>query len=426
MNTTTRDVPSPYLPPSVAPSPQQLSSRSIAAFLAWMAGGAAVGVVVGTAQAWVRPMLHVDALDHYVDAMPAVGAGWVVFFFLATLLPNVLVHEAGHAIAGLSRGMQAVAVGIGPWRWERSLEGWRLRRTAMVRGISGFAILLPRGEHGRSRFDQCVYFAGGPAANLATLGVALAVLPWTTQAPLAGAFVIAVAVGAAVLAFVNLVPFRTAGWNSDGRNLVDLFRRSQDAENARRVRETVGLTMAGVRPRDWPVASLPELSTRADDVPSMADIGAASQVLSYAIDADDAVRARAAARQLVAGYAHMPEALRPHIALGMGAFAAGIERDRDLLAAWRPLCDGGLLVTDAVRAWLDAELAALSDRADAVHAAVARARTLRDRVPDEVSRRLLDERLDELEAHLGSSPRHDSWKPAHGRPGECLNKRRRD
>ncbi len=399
---------SPYAPPDVAPTPRRSPLQWVVALFFWLAGGAVLGLVIGESLTLLPRLLRSDGLDRYYAAVPAIDGDWTIVFFLLMLWPQVLVHEAGHALAGLARGMQPLAFGIGPWRWERSLEGWRLRRTAMVRGISGFAILLPRSDQGKSRFDQCVYFAGGPAANLATLGVALAVLPWTTQAPLAGAFVIAVSVGAAILAFVNLVPFRTAGWNSDGRNLVDLFRRSQDAENARRVRETVGLTMAGVRPRDWPVASLPELSTRADGVPSMTDIGAASQVLSHAIDADDTVRARAAARQLVAGYAHMPEALRPHIALGMGAFAAGIERDRDLLAAWRPLCDGGLLVTDAVRAWLDAELAALSDDIDAAHAAVVRARTLRDRVPDELSRRLLDERLDELEARLASPPRHDS------------------
>ena len=408
MNTPPPEAPSPYLPPMPEPVPRPSRSSPLALFLAWAVGGAAFGIVIGTMSVRAKQALHFDALDRYLDAVPSVGVGWVIAFFALTLLPQVIVHEAGHALAGMSRGMQAMAFGIGPWRWERSLDRWRLRRAGGVRGISGFAILLPRGDRGRSRFDQCVYFAGGPVANLLVLGAALVVLPWTTEAPVAGALVIGVAVGAAILAFVNLVPFRTAGWNSDGRNIVDLFLRSQEAETARRIRDTVGLTMAGVRPRDWPATSLPELPAESERVPTMTDVGAASQVLSHAIDADDGARARAAARQLAAAYAHMPEALRPHIALGMGAFAACIARDRDLLAAWRPLCDGGLLVTDAVRAWLDAELAALSDDADAAHAAVAHARALRDRVPDALSRRLLDERLDELEAHLGSPPRHDS------------------
>ncbi|MBN8481272.1 MAG: hypothetical protein J0L88_06725 [Xanthomonadales bacterium] len=404
MNTPLRDALLPYAPRDAVPA-KRTSTVQVLAFLVLCGFG---GAVIGSLLAMVRHGFGGGWLGLWLADVPSMQPGWVVLFTALMAWPHVLVHETGHALAGLARGMQPLAFGVGPWRWERSLDRWRLLRAPRVRGISGFAILLPRGARGQSRLDQVAYLAGGPFANFVTLALALGLLPLTTHAPLAGAFLAGTAIGAAFVGLVNLVPFSTAGWRSDGRNLVDLMRRSPEAETARRVRETLGLTMAGVRPRDWPASSLPPLSVHSGRAPTMLDTNAASQVLTHAIDAQDAALARAAARALAAGHAHVPEALRPHIAIGMAAFAACIERDADLLAAWRPLCEGGLFDLATARTWLDAELAAMRADAEASRAAIATARALRDRVPDALSRQLLDERLDALEARLASPPRHDS------------------
>ena len=403
---------SPYAPPPLAPLPARSPLRWIVNVVLGCLASAAAGIALGVLLALTRRHLGLDWLDGIRALVPAVGVGWTLVFAVLMVWPNVLLHEAGHALGGLARGMQPLAFGVGPWRWERSADRWRMRRGGRVRGISGFAILLPRGERGQSRFDQFVYLIGGPAANLATFALALAVLPLAADSPRLGAFLVGTAVGAALFGFVNLVPFVTKGWRSDGRNLLDLFRRSADAERSRRVRETLALTMAGVRPRDWPSASLPSLPGDDEGAPSLSGLSAVSQVLSHAVDGGDATLARTCAGRLVAGYAHVPEAMRPHLALGMAAFAAGIEHDRDLLAAWRPLCEGGLFDLTAARAWLDAELAVLSGDVDAARAAITTARALRVRTSDELSGRLLDERLDALDARLDADVRASTVKDA--------------
>lgn len=93
----------------------------------------------------------------------------------------------------------------------------------------------------------------------------------------------------------------------------------------------------------------------------------------------------------------MPEALRPHVAVSLAGHAARGRRDAVLLAAWRPLCEGGITDLSLQRAWLDA--AALSGRDDA-RAAITAARALLDRAPDPVTARLLGEYLDALERPL--------------------------
>ena len=380
--------------------PRAPARRSAWRLIVWIVLGALAGIVLGIGLGVARRHLELDALDLYLAGIPPVHDGLVLAFMALMAWPQVLLHEAGHALGGLVRGMQPIAFGVGPWRWERSGDRWRLRRGGRVRGISGFAILLPRGERGKSRLDQAVYLLGGPLANLAVLALAVAVLPRASDAPVLAALLIGTACIAGILGVVNLVPFETNGWRSDGRHLITLFSRSRDAEQARRTRELLGLTVAGVRPRDWPEQALPLLPDEAVEKPSLPELNAIALRLSHAIDINDAAAAHACARLLAPAYAHVAEGLRPHLAFGMASFAALVVRDRALLAAWRPLCEGGMLDLTALRAWLDAELAEMSGDDALARAALAAARALQSRVTDEASGVQLREYLDAIEARL--------------------------
>lgn len=314
---------------------------------------------------------------------------------LSTVLafwPHIVLHEAGHALAGLSRGMRPYAFGIGRLRWERGLSGWRFRRGERVGGISGFAALLPDGDRGLSRPDQALYLLGGPLANLLVAVPALALLPQAGDSRVAASCLLGIAASGLLLGLVNLVPFHSQGWRSDGRGLLDLLRRSPDAALQQQVQQLLSLNMAGVRPRDWPEALVPPAET-ASSSPMLAANGALMR-LSWAMDrGDDAAAAEVALRATGAFHA-MPDAFRPHLAVALAGHAARNLRDHEVLAAWRPLCEGGLIDLSLVRAWLDAELAALSGNDPGT--AVATARTLLDRAPDPVTALLLHEYLDDI------------------------------
>ena len=220
---------------------------------------------------------------------------------LATLLmlwPNIVLHEAGHAIAGIARGLRPIAFGIGPLRWERGQSRWRFRLGGRVGGIAGFASLLPQGERGLSRRDQMTYLAGGPLMNLATAALAFALLPLAADSPRLGACVLGAGVSAAVLGMINLVPFHSQGWRSDGRGLLDLLRRTPEAALQQQVHHLLALTMAGVRPRDWPEALLPAPI----DTPSSPMLAVNGDVLrlAWAMDRGDDRAAADAARRATA------------------------------------------------------------------------------------------------------------------------------
>ncbi len=329
---------------------------------------------------------------------PPVSVPLALLAALLTLWPNIVLHEAGHAAAGIARGLRPVAFGIGPLRWERGRSRWRFRRGMRIGGIAGFASLLPEGERGLSRLDQMVYLAGGPFANLATAALAFALLPLADSSPRLAGLLLGTGASAAFLGLLNLVPFHSQGWRSDGRGLLDLLRRTPEGALQQRIHHLLALNMAGVRPRDWPSTLLPDPV----DAPSSPMLAANGDLLrlSWAMDRDDGETAAAAARRVTAAFATLPEAVRPHVAVALAGHAARNLRDPTLLAAWRPLCDGGVTDLSLMRAWLDAEHATLSGRAGDARTAIAGARDLLDRAPDPVTARLLGEYLDDLDRRL--------------------------
>ncbi|MCD9029068.1 hypothetical protein LDO26_12740 [Luteimonas sp. BDR2-5] len=362
--------------------------RRLLGLAGWMLGGGVAGFGIAAFGSSI------------LDGLPRGGGLALLAGFLVGLWPHIVIHEAGHALAGLSRGMQAVAFGVGPFRAERGGDGrWRWRNGGGIRGIGGFAALLPRGERGLSTTDQVVFVLGGPLANLLTAAACIGVARLLAGTPLLALALLGVAMGALLLGLANLLPFRTHGWRSDGRGLLDLLRGAPDAALQLRVNQLMAMSMAGVRPRDWPDALLPAVDD-ADRSPLLALVARLLR-LSVAVDRRDAAPARALAGALAATFARAPDVYRPSVAIALAGYAALLPRDRALLAAWRAHCDGGLLDLSPYRAWLDGELALLDGDPAAALGRLADARALQDRIPDAASLLLFREYLDQLDSRIG-------------------------
>ncbi|MEN5059603.1 site-2 protease family protein [Luteimonas sp. TWI1416] len=376
------------MPPPDAPASSRTGLRRLLPTLRGAIGGAVVGV--GAAMIGI-PLL---------DALPPGALTALLLGFVLSIWPHVVLHEAGHAVAGLSRGMRAIAFGVGPFRCERRGTRWRWRRGGRLHGIGGFAALLPQGTRGLSRLDQAVFLLGGPMANLLTAVLLLACARWLPLPVHLAAACIGSAIAAALLGLGNLLPLQLSGWRLDGRVLLDLLRRTPDAALHLQISQLMALSLAGVRPRDWPEAAIPVLSA------SLASDGLALSGrmlrLSHAIDRRDAGAARADAVALTAAFASAPAVSRGPIAVTLASHAALLVGDRALLAAWRLRCDGGLLDLSPYRAWLDAELARLDGDAGALTTHLADARALAERIPDAASRMVFDDRLEALAQALQS------------------------
>ena len=329
--------------------------------------------------------------------------GWFLAGLVLGLWPNVVLHDAGHLLAGIAAGLRPVALGIGPFRYERTLAGWRGYRGSALQGIAGFAALLPDGHAGAGRGAQAVMLAGGPLANLLVASICFAAAAALGGFPRTAGLLWGVGGIALVLGVANLVPFTVAaGWRSDGRTLLDIARHAPDADIHLALQRVVGLSLAGQRPRDWPVTALPAATP--DLPPTMLATSAHMLCLSHAMDGADTGTAHAHARWLADHWTALPHAQYPAVATQMGGYAAVIARDADLLAAWRPFCEGGLLDLSPYRAWLDAELALL--RHDPRLPELTRqAIALLPRVHDAGSARVLQDMLDRLQ-HASTPAAH--------------------
>ena len=158
----------------------------------------------------------------------------------------MILHEAGHALAGLAVGMRIVALGIGRWRFERGGDGWRAWRGPSLAGVGGFAALVPGPGRGGGAPAQAVYLLGGPLANLVAGAGAcvLAIAPASTAPAWVAGAILGLGISGVLMGAINLVPFRTHGWRSDGMGLADLLLGRPDARLLQRAQAAMALSAA--------------------------------------------------------------------------------------------------------------------------------------------------------------------------------------
>lgn len=383
----TIDIASLY-PPDAPAGSAASRARGWRSMLIGLVVGACVGVAFASAG---------FVIGREVASMP-----WFIGGLVLGLWPNVVLHELGHLLAGMAAGMRPIALGIGPFRYERTLSGWRGYRGSTQQGVAGFAALLPHGDKGGGRGAQAMMLVGGPQANLLIAVACLVAASSAHDSPRLASLLLGIGGIALVMGAANLLPFTVAsGWRSDGRNLLDLARRAPDADLYLALQRIVGLSLAGQRPRDWSAAALP-VATR-ELPPTMLATSAHMLCLSHTMDRGDAETSYVHARWLADHWTAAPPGQRPAIATQMGGYAAVIAHDADLLSAWRPLCEGGLLDLSPYRGWLDAELALLQHD-PGLPTLARKARELLPRVHDAGSARVLEDHVDRLQRASTDAP----------------------
>ncbi len=379
------DIAALYPPPLPPESKPKTDWRSLIA-------NGLIYAAAGAAATWLVTR-HLD-----LDGLAALGLFAV---FLVSIWLHLLIHEAGHAIAGIAVGFKPVALGVGPLRLERGERSWHLRWGGGIAGIGGFAMLLPPADAVPRRREQVLYLLGGPLSNLV---VSVPVLLLANAAPPGAWTIVGVGFGAAgvMLGLVNLVPFKTAGWLSDGANLLLLRRDPEGTLDGLRVQQLIQASMNGQRPRDWSAQLLPAAPLSAPASASTVAVTAALLRMARAEDAGDRAEAEACATLLAAHWPHSEAPLRPGIAMAMTSFALVVLDDVALAKAWRPHGADGLLDEAAHEAWLDAEIAVREGRDEEARERLAAAREALPRVLDGGSRVVIAEFLDRLEVRLGA------------------------
>ena len=141
--------------------------------------------------------------------------------FLAAILVQITLHEAGHLVCGLLSGYRFCSFRVGSLMWMRE-DGGRLRlRRLRIPGTGGQCLMSPP-DMVDGRLPVTLYNFGGALANLLTAVLALALYGPARRVPLLAAFLLFLAVIGGFTAAMNGIPLRLGNIDNDGRNALSL------------------------------------------------------------------------------------------------------------------------------------------------------------------------------------------------------------
>ena len=277
---------------------KQVRRQAITLFAAAI-GGAALGAGL---------MLATDgAVGQFVP-----GPGMLVVALMIYLV-CIGVHEAGHMAAGALVGFRPLLFIAGPLRLERHDGRVRASLNRSIAMAGGLALCAPVGVHDLRR-RTIALVAGGPLASL-MIGVQCLLL-WSVLSPLlhgptAGAAAFALLLGGAGslgIGILTLLPMRVGGFYSDGARLLRLLRDNDETAREVSLMALTGLTLGGMRPRDWDAELVRSAAGIRDGGPFEAS--ALQFAHLHALDCGDTEAARAYLEETLARVDQLPPATR--------------------------------------------------------------------------------------------------------------------
>lgn len=341
---------------------QQTSSKpeKASAFHGLLVGGLIGATLVALAVA-IGPFIGSEFADNRLVRKIAEAdeakTPWILLAFPFLMLIVLGVHEIGHLIGGLSRGMRFLLLIVGPFGWHASASGPRFEWNTNVALMGGLAATLPTEVGSSLRRQLLVMIAGGPLASLLLAIFAIAAVIYV-DAHIAACCIIIAATSFGIF-LVTLIPMRAGGFMSDGMQLIEVWRGGTAVVERSALMRIFAQSLDGVRPRDWDPEALAELS-RADSADPTRRTGWLLYSFMWAMDGRrdaDIAHYRALLESRVDGY---PSGFRQsvHVELAIGAWLAG---DTDAVRRHLAASEGGI-VEKSRRLLAQAALARLEGR----------------------------------------------------------------
>lgn len=359
----------------------------------------------------------ISPLAHYLPDVQLVAimaeAGWprLVFTLSVALCAlwlsaalHIVFHELGHMAFGIACGMRPLAINFGPYLFVRHTSGWRQNPPIVVKGVGGFAMMLPKPDRTFGNGSMMVFVLGGAAMNLLLAIVGIVVLRQLTLAPVE----VQIAVGlfsllGLLFTAISLTPRLSHGWMTDGRWLLETLRGTEQSRILRESMRISALSMSGVRPSAWP-----SVLTDASILPGLFPVVAMEALgldLLRALDREDLTTADVLASELRSQYVDLSVFHRTYAALWLAVYAADTDSSPELLAAWIDKAKGDtILPVNGLRFWLAAELAMRLSNPDGARSAMLLAHEALRIEPGSGETALIVDRLDRLQKRLRETP----------------------
>ncbi len=206
---------------------------------------------------------------------------WDTLAVPVVILVVLGMHEVGHLIGGLLRGMRFLLLIVGPFGWHASISGVRFEWNTNVALMGGLAATLPTAVGPNLRPQLLTNIASGPLTSLLLAILAIALTSCTD--PRFTAYLIFMAATSFGIFVVTLIPTNAGGFMSDGMQIIDVLRGGNAVLERSALMQIFAQSLDGVRPRDWDLAALDTLSKMQSEDP-LRHTGGALYLLARAMD----------------------------------------------------------------------------------------------------------------------------------------------
>lgn len=204
---------------------------------------------------------------HWANSKDLHFTGGTLIYLVQILLTAVLVivlHELGHAAAGMALGMKIKSLAVGPFQCRIRDGRWKFqflpKAFLSLSGATGVVPVNPQEPHSK----KISMIAAGPLTNLFTGLLALYVTatvpgrPWEPAWHLLALFTtISLVVGA-----LNLVPFQIAASYSDGAQIYQILSGGPWADYHRAISIASSSLVTSLRPRDYDIEAIQRAAGR--------------------------------------------------------------------------------------------------------------------------------------------------------------------
>ena len=176
---------------------------------------------------------------------------WGLFaWLLVSFAIHIIVHEAGHLLAGLRSGYEFVSFRIFSIMFIKK-NGKLSRKKFTVVGTAGQCLLSPP-DCPDGKYPYILYNLGGALANFVLSGICFAVYAVFNPGWAGSAFLLCFAGAGLVLGLSNLIPLKMGGIANDGYNAITLGRQEAARRSFWLQLRIHALQTQGVRLRDMP------------------------------------------------------------------------------------------------------------------------------------------------------------------------------
>jgi len=195
----------------------------------------------------------------------------MLILFVPIFFITIGIHEGGHALAGVWVNFEFRMYVIGPFLWEKEVDGWHFKWNRNVNTAGGMVICLPLGSDRLSqRFSR--YAAGGPVASLLLAILAFVVyrllgtMDYTQMQgfQILTYFFLLLSFFSLIIFVVTAMPMHKGGFSTDGARVIRLLKGGDTARFEILLLKFIAGSASGLRPKLIDMAELQEAQILSD------------------------------------------------------------------------------------------------------------------------------------------------------------------